>query len=66
MKGQKAHIICEKCGSNEIRFVDCGCLSGTCLSCLNCGELTGVYEWNELNGFKTPTEERANNDKRNY
>lgn len=52
---KKVHIICQKCGSNEMEFKfdkpskeD----SGVSISCLCCGELTGVEEWNEFNKKK--------------
>ncbi|ELP6119241.1 hypothetical protein QTV43_000381 [Vibrio vulnificus] len=56
--GNKAHIICAKCGEGEqIGFTyrgrhsaDCG--TGVYIKCDNCGELTSVEEWNEFNGRK--------------
>ena len=49
---QKAYIICQKCGSDEMEFIidppdqeSCGVY----LSCHNCAELTSVEEWNEFN-----------------
>lgn len=49
---QKAYIICQKCGSDEMEFIidppdqeSCGVY----LSCHNCSELTSVEEWNEFN-----------------
>ena len=53
--GRKAHIICAKCGSDEMHFEidqdptdvnnEDGC--GVFLVCENCAELTGIEEWNE-------------------
>ena len=55
--GSKVHIICAKCGSEDVKFVfsdticeDEGEVSNTSISCNNCGELTGCDEWNEFNG----------------
>ncbi len=49
---QKAYIICQKCGSDEMEFLidppeqeSCGVY----LTCHNCAELTSVEEWNEFN-----------------
>jgi hypothetical protein len=53
--GKKLHIICGKCGSDEVNFV----LSRQCpddpmnlvhIVCSNCRELTGIAEWSEFNG----------------
>lgn len=53
--GKKVHIICGKCGSDEMNFV----INGHCpdhpqnvasMSCSNCCELTGIAEWSEFNG----------------
>ena len=54
----KVHIICAKCGSDDVKFKidipeskeereECGC--GVYISCCNCAELTSVEEWNEFN-----------------
>lgn len=52
--GKKLHIICGKCGSDEINFV----INKPCpddhenvasMSCSNCAELTGISEWSEFN-----------------
>jgi protein-arginine kinase activator protein McsA len=51
--GSKAHIICAKCGSDEMHFrieKQTHDDIGTCLICENCAELTGLDEWNEFNG----------------
>lgn len=51
--GSKAHIICAKCGSDEMYF-EIGKQTGdfieAYLCCRNCAELTGLDEWNEFNG----------------
>lgn len=52
---KKLHIICEKCGSPEVRFVinePCADdpLNVASVSCMDCGELTGIAEWSEFNG----------------
>lgn len=39
----KVHIICAKCGSTDIS------IDPDCFRCRNCGELTGLSEWNEFN-----------------
>lgn len=53
--GKKVHIICGKCGSDEMNFV----INEHCpddpqnvasMSCSNCCELTGIAEWSEFNG----------------
>lgn len=49
---KKVHIICAKCGSDEMTFriserTDHDC--GVSLSCKCCGELTAVEEWAEAN-----------------
>lgn len=51
--GKKVHIICAKCGSTNVYFdidepseEDCG----VSICCDDCGELTGIEEWNEFNG----------------
>ncbi|EPW7183794.1 hypothetical protein ACWO18_005164, partial [Klebsiella pneumoniae] len=50
--GKKVHIICGKCGSDEMNFV----INEHCpddpqnvasMSCSNCCELTGIAEWSE-------------------
>lgn len=52
--GRKVHVICAKCGSDEMDIV----LSDRCpddpqaiaaFGCSNCGELTSVSEWAEAN-----------------
>lgn len=52
----KVHIICAKCGSDDIHFriekptyPEDGEI-GVSIICEDCGELTGVDEWNEFNG----------------
>jgi protein-arginine kinase activator protein McsA len=51
--GLKLHIICAKCGSDDIHFQiidrDVDELSGVYIICENCSELTSVEEWNEFN-----------------
>lgn len=54
---KKAYIICAKCGGGDINFSSSseGSLSegsGISLTCPDCGELTGVEEWNEANGHR--------------
>lgn len=50
--GKKAHIICAKCGSDDMHFemikepYECPTVY---LSCGNCSELTSTDEWNEFN-----------------
>lgn len=52
---KKVHMICGKCGSDEVNFV----LNKACrdnpqnvasIRCNNCSELTGIAEWSEFNG----------------
>ncbi len=59
---KKVHIICAKCGSDDIAFKieppnenDENC--GVYITCQDCGELTGVEEWNEFNAKKTAQHE---------
>lgn len=59
MKGLKAHIICAKCGSNNIYFKYFEHDRIYMLSCNNCGELTGLEEWNEFNGFGGVSDEKG-------
>lgn len=55
--GKKAHIICAKCGSDNVYFdIDEGETpegeeynSNVSICCNNCAELTGIEEWNEFN-----------------
>ncbi len=54
---KKVHIICAKCGSDDVKFefsktieVYEGEESNTSIVCNDCGELTGCEEWNEHNG----------------
>lgn len=51
---KKVHIICGKCGSDEVNFV----VNEVCpddpqnvasIKCSNCSELTGISEWSEFN-----------------
>lgn len=55
--GRKVHVICAKCGSDEMDIV----LTDLCpddpqaiaaFGCSNCGELTSVSEWAEANSRK--------------
>lgn len=56
----KVHMICAKCGSDEMYFdiekrenhvyYDPDDGVGVFIVCTNCSELTGVEEWNEFNG----------------
>lgn len=52
--GLKLHIICAKCGSDEVNFV----INAPCpdnpddvasIRCSGCSELTGIGEWSEFN-----------------
>jgi len=65
------HVICEKCGSDDITFKteycgcnDCGCQrSGgwvTAAYCADCATRTTTEEWNERNG-KVKDEKSSNN-----
>jgi len=58
---KKVHMICAKCGDNENMFFKFNTplvehLEGEepqvniFIKCDNCGELTGLTEWNEFNG----------------
>lgn len=62
--GRKVHVICGKCGSDEMDIV----LYDVCpddpqslaaFSCSNCAELTSVAEWAEANKRKI-RDERTN------
>lgn len=50
--GSKVHMICAKCGSDEMHFAfskpEYGD-TGVAIICENCAELTGTDEWNEFN-----------------
>ena len=51
---KKVHIICGKCGSDEVNFViDQPCPDDpqnfVSIRCSNCNELTGIAEWSEFN-----------------
>jgi uncharacterized Zn finger protein len=53
--GKKLHIICETCGSDDVKFVinePCAdaSLNVASVSCSDCGELTGIAEWSDFNG----------------
>lgn len=52
--GKKVHIICGKCGSDEVNFVindhdDDDPQNVASIYCSNCSELTGISEWSEFN-----------------
>lgn len=55
--GKKVHIICATCGSDDVSFKASVLTNtdyddrdrGISIHCANCGELTGLNEWNEFN-----------------
>ena len=50
--GKKVHIICEKCGSDDMEFTyinNDDIFPDAYLKCNCCGELTSIDEWNEFN-----------------
>lgn len=58
---KKVHIICGKCGSDDIIFI----INNPCIDnpyevasiyCKNCSELTGICEWSEANNKELRTE----------